>query len=78
MKWMVIPAVLSLVAQSTAAQQQSVSAPEPVPQIATSATGEARVQPDRATIVFAVETRAATAARAGADNARRQRAVLDS
>jgi len=77
MKWIVIPAVLSIVARSMVAQQSSVTAQEPVPQIATSATGEARVQPDRATIVFAVETRAPTAARAGADNARRQMAVLD-
>jgi len=47
------------------------------PQISTSASGESRVQPDRATILFAVETRATTAARAGTDNTRRQRAVLD-
>ena len=62
----------ALTAQQTSPQQQQVP-----PQISTSATGEAKVQPDRATIQFAVETRAATAAKAGADNARRQRAVLD-
>ena len=50
---------------------------QPVPQISTSANGEARVQPDRATIYFAVETRAQTAAKAGADNAKRQKAVID-
>lgn len=57
------------------AQQPTTAALQP--QISTSANGESRVQPDRATIVFAVETRAATAAKAGADNARRQKAVLD-
>jgi uncharacterized protein YggE len=39
--------------------------------------GEVRVAPDRATINIAVETRAATAAAAGAENARRQQATLD-
>jgi uncharacterized protein YggE len=61
-----------------ATAQQPVAQPQPlVPHISTSASGEARVQPDRATIFFAVETRASTAARAGMDNAQRQRAVLD-
>ncbi|HEX6049772.1 MAG TPA: SIMPL domain-containing protein [Gemmatimonadaceae bacterium] len=76
MRWVLLAAALmtanSLTAQTPATQSQPV-----VPQISTSATGEARVQPDRATILFAVETRASTAARAGADNAQRQRAVLD-
>jgi uncharacterized protein YggE len=57
---------------------QTVQAQTPAPQISTSANGEARVQPDRATIMFAVETRAQTAAKAGADNAKRQKAVIDS
>lgn len=48
-----------------------------IPQISTSASGESKVQPDRATILFGVETRKPTAAQAGAENARRQRAVLD-
>jgi uncharacterized protein YggE len=47
------------------------------PQIATTATGESSVQPDRATILFAVETHAPTAEAARADNARRQTAVLE-
>jgi uncharacterized protein YggE len=63
---------------SSGAMAQSAPIQTPVPQISTSASGEARVQPDRATILFAVETRAATAAKAGADNARRQKAVIDS
>jgi uncharacterized protein len=47
------------------------------PDIITSATGEARVTPDRAQIFVGVQTRAATAAQAGADNARKTRAVID-
>jgi uncharacterized protein len=46
-------------------------------QIVTTGTGEARVTPDRATVFIGVQSRASTAAAAGADNARRQRAVLD-
>jgi len=46
------------------------------PQIITSGTGEAQAQPDRATILFAVETRSTTAAEAASENARRQTAVL--
>jgi uncharacterized protein YggE len=40
--------------------------------------GEVRATPDRATILFAVETRAERAADAAQDNARRTRATLDS
>lgn len=47
------------------------------PQIVMSAEGQARTTPDRATILIGVQTRALTAAAAAADNARRQRAVLD-
>ena len=45
--------------------------------ISVSATGEAHVAPDRATLFVGVQSKGATAAAAGADNARRQRAVLD-
>jgi uncharacterized protein YggE len=47
------------------------------PDVVTSATGEARVTPDRAQIFIGVQTRAATAAQAGTDNARKTRAVID-
>jgi uncharacterized protein YggE len=47
------------------------------PDLVTSATGEARVTPDRAQIFIGVQTRAATAAQAGTDNARKTRAVID-
>lgn len=76
MKWLVYAAILT--ANSAGLMAQTVPTPTPVPQISTSASGEARVQPDRATIMFSVETRAQTAARAGADNAKRQKAVIDS
>src|SRR5690349_19900646 len=69
--------ILAASAFATALPGQQPTAAVPLPQISTSANGEARVQPDRATISFAVETRATTAAKAGADNARRQKAVLD-
>lgn len=47
------------------------------PQVVVSGTGEARVTPDRATITVGVQSRAQTAAAAAADNARRQKAILD-
>lgn len=69
-------------AASVAAQQPegSVSGPRPMRPssiISTSATGEARYTPDRATISIGVQTRAPTAAKASADNATKQRAVID-
>jgi uncharacterized protein YggE len=52
--------------------------PRPItPQIVTSAQGEVRVAPDGATIMIGVQTRAATAADAAAQNSRKQRAVID-
>jgi uncharacterized protein YggE len=61
------------------AAQQPAEPPRgwPGPDIITAATGEARVTPDRAQIFVGVQTRAATAAQAGADNARKTRAVID-
>lgn len=50
---------------------------KPVPQIMVSASGEVRVPPDRASIHIGVQSRAATAAEAAAQNSRRQRAVID-
>ena len=47
------------------------------PQLVTSASAEVELKPDRASISFTVESRGPTAARAGAESARRQRAVLD-
>lgn len=49
----------------------------PIPQVVTVGRGEVELKPDRAQVLFSVETRAASAAAAGAENGRRQRAVLD-
>lgn len=67
-------ATLSLVLAGAAGAQ--AVAPQP-PRIVTSGEGQARVTPDRATIMIGVQTRGATAAAAGAENARRQKAILD-
>lgn len=48
-----------------------------VPVLATSGQGEAKVTPDRASVLVNVQTRAATATAAAADNAGRTRSVLD-
>jgi uncharacterized protein YggE len=50
--------------------------PQP-PRLVTSGEGETRVTPDRATVFVGVQTRALTASAAGAENARRQKAILD-
>lgn len=76
---------LALAALAIAAAPLELRAQEPspvyvqpsTPQIVTSARGEIQATPDEATILFAVESRAATAAAAGARNARIQNAVLD-
>jgi uncharacterized protein len=47
------------------------------PQIVTSGQAETQITPDRARIFLTVETRAATAAAAADENARRQRTVID-
>ncbi len=72
---------LALVTLPLSAQQPASPAGQFPPrfpaQITTSATGEARYVPDRATISLGVQTRALTAAKASADNAIKQRAVID-
>ena len=47
------------------------------PALVTSGQGEAKVMPDRASVLVNVQTRGATAASAAADNAQRTRAVMD-
>jgi uncharacterized protein YggE len=49
----------------------------PIPQIHATASEEVEIAPDRAAVSLAVESRAKTAAAAGAENARIQTAVLD-
>ena len=51
---------------------------EQMPTVSSSATAEAKFTPDRATISIAVQTKAATAAAAAADNAKKQNAVMSS
>ena len=56
--------------------QQPITYP-PIPQIAVSSHAEVKVAPDRATIQISVQTRGETAAVAAAENARKQKAVID-
>jgi uncharacterized protein len=56
---------------------QMPSTPPVPPQVIVSASAEVRVQPDRATVVFSVETHGQTAAAVAAENARRQKSVMD-
>ena len=75
MKTLATIAALAMLAAPLAAQQQPTT--PPIPQIVTNGEGEAQVAPDRARVHIAVETRAATAGAAAAENSRIQRAVLD-
>jgi uncharacterized protein YggE len=59
------------------AQQQPAVPGEFLPSVSAPGRGEARVAPDRATVLLTVETRAPTAAAAAAENARRQQSTLD-
>jgi hypothetical protein len=68
---------LTVLATSNLSAQTTSQASNAAPQVVTTGVGEVRVTPDRAVISIGVQTRAATAAQAGADNARRQRAILD-
>lgn len=69
--------LLALACTPLAAQNPGSFAPvAPPPQIVTSGTGETRTTPDRAMIEVSVQTRAATAAAAAAQNAEKQRAVI--
>jgi uncharacterized protein YggE len=66
---------LMLVLAPLMAQSQAIVPPSP--QISVSSRGEVKVDPDRATVQISVQTKAATAAAAGADNAAKQKAVID-
>jgi len=70
----IVGGITCVPAAVAAAQTQSPASP---PQIVVTGTGEARVSPDRAAIMLGVQSRATTASAAAADNARRQRAILD-
>ncbi len=61
---------------SAMADAAAQAPPTPMPQIVTSASGEARLSPDRANILIGVQTRAPTAAAAARENAARQQAII--
>jgi uncharacterized protein YggE len=75
---LVVPLVLAMtagIAASSVVRAQNVVAP--MPSLVTSGQGEAKVAPDRASILVNVQTRATTAAAAASENAQRTRAVID-
>jgi uncharacterized protein YggE len=75
-----IPFVAAVGCWSLAAEAQQPTGPTPspaTPQIVVSGSGETRVTPDRAIINIGVYSRAATAAAAARENARKQAAIID-
>lgn len=65
---------LAALTATVAVAQNPLSGP---PQVVTTGSGEVQLSPDRATVVVGVQSRATTVALATADNARRQRAIID-
>jgi len=65
-----------LLAPLTLQAQDSPAPLATIPQIAVTGRGEIKVSPDRATIQISVQTHAATAAAAAAENATKQQSVL--
>src|SRR5438045_6589100 len=59
------------------AQSSAPGSPMLMPSLVTSGQGEAKVTPDRVSVLVNVQTRASTAVAAAATNAQRTRAVLD-
>jgi uncharacterized protein YggE len=68
---------LALLGFSTPVLAQQSDNMAAIPQIAVASRGEVKVNPDRANIQISVQTRAETAAGAAAENARKQKAVID-
>lgn len=78
MRPVMLGAVLcALTAAGQASAQEAPRQGPAFPTVAVSAEGQARAVPDRAFLTMGVETRAQTAAQAAAENARTQRAILD-
>jgi uncharacterized protein len=75
MKPVIMSAALAVFSASALAQQPASMAP--IPQISVASRAEVKVVPDRANIQISVQTRAATAAAAAAENARKQKEVID-
>ena len=77
MKIRVIAIVVALLAPVAGhSQDNTTTIGQQFPQIIITGHGETKVSPDRATIQIAVQTRAATASDAAAQNATKQQAVL--
>jgi uncharacterized protein len=70
-------AVIAAMSAFPAAAQTAPSPAFSPPSLVSSGQGEAKVTPDRVSVLVNVQTRAATAAAAAAENARRTRTVLD-
>ena len=69
-----VSAIVACVAARPSFGQATPSSP---PQVVTTGTGEVQLAPDRATVMLGVQSRATTVAQAANDNARRQRAIID-
>jgi uncharacterized protein YggE len=74
MKKLLVAALAGFSAPAIAQQSGMIA---PIAQISIGSVGEVKVSPDRAKIHISVQTKATTAATAAADNAARQRAVID-
>jgi uncharacterized protein YggE len=72
-----LAAFAALLLPHVAFAQTTQSIAPPPPQVVAAAAGEARLRPDRATILIGVQARAKTAAAAARDNNTRQQAVID-
>src|SRR5215212_10864247 len=68
---------LTIIAVSAPLSAQQPANLATIPQVVATARGEVKVVPDRANIQISVQTRGVTAAAAGAENARKQKAVID-
>ena len=77
MRLTILLAAAALAGAPAAARAQLPASPVLEPSVSAPGRGEARVTPDRATVLLTVETRASTAAAAAAENARRQQSTLD-
>lgn len=71
-----VVAVAGILFGGSEARAQAAAVPPP-PQVVVTGQGEAKVVPDRAAITIGVQARAATAAVAASENARKQRAIID-
>jgi uncharacterized protein len=75
--WSQIALFFGVCAASALPATVTAQVASPQRQIVVTAQGEIKVSPDRAYLSLGVQSRATTAAEAAADNARRQRAIID-